>query len=532
MSRKNIIYFVVTLIGILLLTDILLTKYNNTTITENEAVRRQINIIKIYYDQVGKVVIHSLDIGLRGYAIVKEEKFSKPMENSLAWKDSIFANIEVPLKQFNYDMTTFNVLKDSVNAYASYCFHLRQLLTENDTPGFIELFKKDKGANLWWQYLLCEKDILDFINAIDQAAMKKVEAAMARNQTLQIILFLICLPTLLYTAYHTAQTFRLSELLRVAEKEKNKILTEQNINLERNVAERTQEILSQNEEIISQSEELATQRDVLFLQNKEVQDAHKLIEIQNREIQYKNESLEREILNQTQELRNTNQELIEQNNQLEQFAFIAAHNLRSPLARILGLANVIELSESEEDRDTSLRKIVASAMDLDAVIKDLTTILDIQKQTGNFSSIDLPAYLDRVVKTLEKECEETNATITIDVASTPMLNAVSPYIESILYNLISNAIKYRDPDRKPIVTIKSTPLQDHILLIISDNGLGIDLSKHGENVFNLYKRFHLHVEGKGLGLFLVKGQMEAMGGKIEIESEVDKGTTFRLYFKR
>ncbi len=123
---------------------------------------------------------------------------------------------------------------------------------------------------------------------------------MSRNQALQILLFLICFPTLLYTAYYTGKTFSLSERLRVTEEEKNKILIEQNFNLERNVAERTQEILAQNEEIVSQSEELATQRDALFLQNKEVQQAHKLIEKQNEEIQFKNEFLEQEIINRTQ----------------------------------------------------------------------------------------------------------------------------------------------------------------------------------------------------------------------------------------
>lgn len=531
MFRKNVIYFVVILIGILLLSDILFTNLNNKIIERGRSVRQQINTIKVYYDQVGKVVIHSLDIGLRGYAIKREAKFSKPMDNALAWSDSIFSNIERPLKEFNYDMAAFYVLKDSVRSYTHYCFYLKELLTKNDAE-FIKLFETDKGANLWGQYITCEKNITIFLNAIDQNAVEEIEAAMSRNQVLQILLFLICFPTLLYTAYYTGKTFSLSERLRTTEEEKNKILVEQNFNLERNVAERTQEILAQNEEIVSQSEELATQRDALFLQNKEVQEAHKLIEKQNEEIQFKNEYLEQEIINRTQELRNTNLELIDHNSQLEQFAFIAAHNLRAPVARILGLANIIELSPKEEDRDQALRKIVSSSKDLDSVVKDLTSILDIQKQTSNFTNVDLRPCLDRVIKTLEKELEETDALITSEIDSTPTLYAVSPYLESILYNLISNAIKYRDPTRRPVIKIKTILQQEYIELLISDNGLGVDLKKYKESMFNLYKRFHLHVEGKGLGLFLVKGQMVAMGGKIEVESEPDKGTTFFLHFKR
>lgn len=495
------------------------------------SVRQQINIVKIYYDQVGKVIIHSLDIGLRGYAIKREAQFSKPMDNALAWSDSIFSNVEEPLKQFGYDLSTFHVLKDSVEAYTKYCFHLKRLLTENNHAEFIKLFETDKGANLWGQYISCEKNILDFLNKIDQNAIDEIDAAMSRNQAVQILLFLICFPTLLYTAYYTGKTFSLSELLRKTEAEKNKILMEQNIHLERNVAERTQEILAQNEEIVSQSEELATQRDTLFLQNKEVQEAHRLIEKQNEEIQFKNDFLEKEIIKRTQELRSTNQELIAHNNQLEQFAFIAAHNLRAPLARILGLANIIELGNKEEDRDLALEKIVSSSKDLDSVVKDLTSILDIQKQTNNFTNIELKPCLERVIKTLEKEREETDAQITYDIDSTPTLYAVSPYVESILYNLISNAIKYRDPTRRPVIKIKTAFQHEYIELLISDNGLGIDLKKYKESIFNLYKRFHLHVEGKGLGLFLVKGQMVAMGGKIHVESEPNKGTTFYLYFK-
>ncbi len=532
MFRKNVIYFVVILIGILLLADILFTNYNNKIIERGRSVRQQISVIKTYYDQVGKVVIHSLDIGLRGYAIKRDSGFSKPMYNARAWKDSIFIHVEKPLQEFGYDMSLLMTLRDSVESYTRYCFHLKELLDTNNDDEFMRLFATDAGAGLWYQYLLCEENIAGFTSMIDQQAVAEIEAAMSRNQALQIILFLICFPTLLYTAYYTGKTFNLYELLRKAEEEKNRMLVEQNIHLERNVMERTQEILAQNEEIVSQSEELATQRDALFLQNKEVQEAHKLIEMKNAEIQFKNEFLENEIRNRTMELQNTNHELIEHNNQLEQFAFIAAHNLRAPLARILGLANIISLSDREDDRNQALQKIVSSSRDLDAVVRDLNSILDIQKQTSNFTNVDLKTSLDRVVQMMEKEKEETDAVITYDIASTPALHAVSAYVESIFYNLISNALKYRDPERRPVISIESKVKDECIEIRVSDNGLGVDLQKYKDSMFNLYKRFHLHVEGKGLGLFLVKGQMVAMGGKIEVESEPGKGTTFILRFRQ
>jgi signal transduction histidine kinase len=532
MFRKNLLYFVVVLIGCLLLTDILFTHYNNNTMKQNRVIRNEIAQVRLYYDQIGRVLIHSLDLGLRGFALAPNEQFSEPMYNALHWKDSIFANVEKPLRELGYDMAGFNKLNDSLDSYTKYCFMLKESLDAHDTTTFGRYFRTDRGARIWGQYISGENEIDDFLNKIDQNAIIGIEDAMARNQGLQIILFIICFPTLLYTAYRTLKTFSLSEQLRVMEADKNKMLREQNEVLERNVAERTQEILSQNEEIISQTEELATQRDTLFLQHKEVQEAHKLIEIQNQEIQFKNETLQREIVKQTQDLRNSNQELIAHNNQLEQFAFIAAHNLRAPVARILGLANIIKISDLEKDRNDAMRKMVGSALDLDAVVKDLSTILDIKKHTSNFTAVDLAGALQRVLKTLEKEAEDTGTQINIDLTDTPNVYGVSPYLDSIFYNLISNGIKYRSPDRKPIITIRGVDLIDVTLITISDNGLGIDMSKHGANVFSLYKRFHLHVEGKGLGLFLVKAQMAAMGGKVEIASELDRGTTFKLHFKK
>lgn len=529
--QKNIIYFVVILIGSLLLTDILFTRHNNEIIKGNKDLQIQTESIKRYHDQIGRVIIHSLDIGLRGYAISKDASFSVPMDNARAWSDSIFTNVEVPLKKLNYDMTDYYALKDSVKAYTAYCYYLKNLLTENKTDEFLKLFRTDKGADVWGQYIESEENILAFTSKVADLAQSNYEKAMARNQTLQIILFLICFPTLLYTAYYTGKTFRLTDLLRKTEADRNKILTELNTNLEHSIAQRTQEIAAQHEEMISQSEELSAQHDALSFQNKQLFDAQKIIEAQNLEIQQKNEELEREIEKRTQELQHTNRELVVHNNQLEQFAFIVAHNLRAPLARILGLANVVDLSKTLEDKDVALKKIVTSTQDLDQVIRDLNLILNIQKHTSNLVSVDLTATFKRVIKMLEKEIDETKALVIKDFSSADKVYAVAPYVESILYNLLSNAIKYRDPTRIPIITLTTEVEPDFVCLVISDNGLGINLGKYKQNMFTLYKRFHTHMEGKGLGLYLVKTQITALGGKIDVESELDKGTIFKVYFK-
>ncbi|HCZ34797.1 MAG TPA: two-component sensor histidine kinase, partial [Cytophagales bacterium] len=112
------------------------------------------------------------------------------------------------------------------------------------------------------------------------------------------------------------------------------------------------------------------------------------------------------------------------------------------------------------------------------------------------------------------------------------ISTIPTYIESILYNLIANAIKFRSPNRKPVVTIKTFSSENQIAIHVSDNGLGIDLSLVRDKLYGLYQRFHTHVEGRGLGLYLVKAQVDALSGSIEIESSPDKGTTFRIRFPR
>lgn len=529
--KRNFIYFTVIVITILLTINIVFTYYNNSIIQRNQQIQEEVATVKIYYDQIGKIIIHSLDIGLRGFAIVRTPRFSKPMDNARLWKDSILHNAEMPLKRLGYDFSKYNVFIDSLNRYEAYCFMLKQLLIDEKQEEFNRIFSSDKGGFLWGQYLRVDQDIQAYVNKIDREAKSVYQRALFHNLLLQVILFIICIPTIIYTAVHTAKNMQLAELLRTAEKDKNKALLGQNVMLEHKVVERTQELETRNGEISAQSQELAVQRDKLLIQNRQLQEAQETIEKQNSEIQAINRHLQEEVNIRTREIQDANRELVEQNTQLEQFAFIAAHNLRSPLARILGLTNLIRISDTEADKQLAFEKLEESTRDLDHVIQDLNSILNIKKHTGNLDEIDLEFSFVRVKRMLEKEIEDTNTQINTSFGIKKVY-AVGPYVESIFYNLISNAIKYRNPEHQPVISIQTVEEDNFVCLVVSDNGLGIDLVKHKSNMFNLYKRFHLHMEGKGLGLFLVKTQIEALGGKIEVQSQPNKGTTFFVYFKR
>jgi ligand-binding sensor domain-containing protein/anti-sigma regulatory factor (Ser/Thr protein kinase) len=280
------------------------------------------------------------------------------------------------------------------------------------------------------------------------------------------------------------------------------------------------------EEIIEKNRKLTAQSDELAAQNEELLQSQEEVSAQRDLVARQNENLELEVSKRTNDL-------VEYNQQLEQFAFIAAHNLRAPVARILGLGQLLGMPENTpEQKDEIYPRLVHTAQELDGVVKDLNTILDFRKNSeSHLILVDLATEISKIRGTLEREIANTHAVITTDFAQVDRIRTVKPYLESILYNLISNAIKYRNPERVPTIHIKTEKSEDETCLTVSDNGLGIDVAAHRDKLFTLYSRFHIHLEGKGLGLYLVKTQITALGGRIEIESEVNKGSIFKVYFK-
>jgi len=285
------------------------------------------------------------------------------------------------------------------------------------------------------------------------------------------------------------------------------------------VEKKTSEINDQNKILNQQREELAAQNEELVQSQEEISAHRDLIAKQNQ-------TLEAEVARRTQEL-------LDYNQQLEQFAFISAHNLRAPVARILGLGQLLDLTRgNKDDRDQIYPKLVQTARELDAVVKDLNTILELKKSSESYSAVDLQSEIDIIMENLEHEISVTRAQITTDFTNVGSIYTIKPYFDSILFNLVSNAIKYRNPDRAPIIHIRTEMLESEVCLVVSDNGLGIDIDLYQDKLFNLYSRFHFHVDGKGMGLYLVKSHLVAMGGRIEIQSKVLEGTTFKAFFKK
>lgn len=227
------------------------------------------------------------------------------------------------------------------------------------------------------------------------------------------------------------------------------------------------------------------------------------------------------------------QQLLKQNQNLQQFAYIVSHNLRAPIANMLGLTSIYNKNEIGSPINKKvIDNLIKSAQLLDATIRDLNDLLTIRSQIGNvYEQVYFDCLLQDVLALLKLESNTCEAAITHDFSNAPAVRIVRSYAQSILLNLLSNAVKYKSPDRKLAISITTFRLNNYICLRVQDNGLGIDLEKQQENIFGLYKRFHKGIEGKGIGLHLVKTQVEMLEGKVEVESEPQKGTAFNVYFK-
>jgi PAS domain S-box-containing protein len=224
------------------------------------------------------------------------------------------------------------------------------------------------------------------------------------------------------------------------------------------------------------------------------------------------------------------EQLLERNKNLEQFAYIVSHNLRAPVANILGISNVLTYDGIPEDQKREiLGSISASARRLDEVITDLNVILQKKKEVGQVRQpVNFQQLIDDIMISLEKMITRNSVSIVADFGEVQEIESVKSYWYSILYNLVTNAIKYRQPSLHPVIKIRSSRQGDKIRLVFQDNGSGIDMKTHGSQVFGLYKRFHPGIEGKGMGLFMIKTQVETMGGTITVNSEVNRGTEFTI----
>lgn len=220
----------------------------------------------------------------------------------------------------------------------------------------------------------------------------------------------------------------------------------------------------------------------------------------------------------------------EQNKRLLNFSYIVSHNLRSHTSNISSLIGLIETAENNDEKEEMIGLLKSVSNSLNDTMTNLNEVVNIQTNiTLSIEKINLYKYIKKAKKILSGQIVSNSITFNNLVAADVEINYNPAYMESILYNIISNAIRYSNKDRDSFITIKYYKENESKILEITDNGIGIDLEKYKNKIFGMYKTFSNYKDSKGLGLFITKNQVEAMGGKITVQSELNVGTTFKIY---
>lgn len=247
-------------------------------------------------------------------------------------------------------------------------------------------------------------------------------------------------------------------------------------------------------------------------------------------------SIQRDITIEKEKIKEREQlikELTKNNNDLKQFSYITSHNLRAPLSNLTGLLNLIEdIPIENEDLKEIIDGFANSTYMLNETINDLAKVIIIKDSLSiKKEKILIKDVFETVFNQVGFLINDVKPILKIDLEETYVLNSNKSYLESIFLNLMTNALKYKSSKRQLKLNVTSKIEDDEVVITFNDNGIGIDLDRNKNKIFGLYQRFHDHPDSKGLGLYLVKSQVEAMDGTISVESEVDKGTTFIIKFK-
>ena len=245
----------------------------------------------------------------------------------------------------------------------------------------------------------------------------------------------------------------------------------------------------------------------------------------------------RELAEQARQLQAANQQLARTNLDLDNFVYAASHDLKQPVNNLRGLLDELRhaTASPNPDPDTALmwRFVDESLHTLHTTITDLGTVVQEQRQPGTTrppEPVALAGVLAEVLTTLRPQVVAAGATIEVDFASLPTVRCVPGSLRTILLNLVANALKYSQPGRPPRIVLRSRATPGGPLLEVQDNGLGIDLARHGQQLFQLFRRLHPEAApGTGVGLFLVNRLVQAQGGRIEVASQPGQGTLFSVY---
>ncbi|GFZ75824.1 hypothetical protein GCM10011531_00290 [Aquaticitalea lipolytica] len=222
-----------------------------------------------------------------------------------------------------------------------------------------------------------------------------------------------------------------------------------------------------------------------------------------------------------------------QNEKLHSFSHMVSHNLKSHAANLESILSFYDEASKEDEKIEMINYIHEISKSLNETISNLNELVSIKnKKEISTNWVDLHKNTNEIIRLLSFDIKLNSAQIINTIEHNISIQFNSAYFESIMLNLLTNSLKYKQPNKLPIINIHSANHKDYVEIIISDNGLGIDLEKFGKDVFSLYKTFHNNIDSEGVGLYLVKSQIESLNGYVTIKSKVGEGTKFSLFFAK
>ncbi|EMR03269.1 PAS domain-containing sensor histidine kinase [Cesiribacter andamanensis] len=271
----------------------------------------------------------------------------------------------------------------------------------------------------------------------------------------------------------------------------------------------------------------------LVLDITEQTEAQQAVEASEQQAQ----ALALELATANEDLLRTNQQLTRTNSDLDNFIYAASHDLKAPISNIEGLLRLMERSLTKEGPLSAQVAQVTGLMQesverFKRTIINLTEVVKLQKESNQLQApVTLGSVVQDVLKDLQPLIEEAGAQVELQIADCPPINFSEKNLRSVIYNLLSNALKYRSPERSPLLRLGCAETGQWVIITVRDNGLGMRFTDQSK-LFGMFSRLHDHVEGSGIGLYMVKKMLENAGGKIEVESRLDEGSTFTVYFRK
>ncbi len=232
-------------------------------------------------------------------------------------------------------------------------------------------------------------------------------------------------------------------------------------------------------------------------------------------------------------LEKLSKELKKSNVELEKFAYITSHNLRAPVVNLESLMNFYNYDAVDiANNNDIVSKMEISVKRLKETLDDLIEIVSKKSEKLTLENVNIKNELFNLIHKLDSLKKESNIQITTDVPEELNIICSKKVFHTIFDNLITNSVRFKKPDIPLKLTCRSFDTEEYVVVEIEDNGVGIDMERNAEKIFGLYQKFQPDAEGRGIGLFIVKSQVESVDGKIEISSKLQEGTTFRIYFRK